>query len=128
MYPTNDTLDNQKRVRSSKKKWNRAIPRSEVWITEIPTRSREKMEEAEMNGSPIKLPKIGWHKWVLEWWVCEGERERKCVGVDGWEKGTEKKRREEGERNRGGAGRSTKWKPVQPVIKPVQPVSGQTAQ
>jgi hypothetical protein len=40
--------------------------------------------------------------------VCEGERERKCVGGVGWEKRTEKKRREEGERNRGGDGRSTK--------------------
>jgi hypothetical protein len=39
---------------------------------------------------------------------CVKERERKCVGGVGWEKGTEKKRREEGERNRGGAGRSTK--------------------
>jgi hypothetical protein len=67
MYPRNDTLDNQERVRSSKKKWNRVIPRSEVWIIEIPTRAREMMEEAEMNGSPTKLPKIGWRKWVLEW-------------------------------------------------------------
>jgi hypothetical protein len=57
----------------------------EVWITEIPTRSREMMEEAEISGSPTKLPKIGWHKWVLEWWECEGERE-KCVGGVGWEK------------------------------------------
>jgi hypothetical protein len=38
--------------------------------------------------------------------VCEGER-GKYVGSVGWEKGTEKKRREEGERNRGGVGRST---------------------
>jgi hypothetical protein len=127
MYPTNDTLDNQEWVRSSKKKWNRVIPRSEVWITEIPTRAREMMEEAEMNGSPTKLPKIGWHKWVLKWWECEGER-GKCVGGIGWEKRAGKKRREEGERNRGGAGRSIDWKPVQPVIKPVQPVSRQTAQ
>jgi hypothetical protein len=52
-------------------------------------------------------------------------RERgKCVGGVGWEKRTEKKRREEGERNRGGVGWSTDWKPVQPIIKPVQPVSG----
>jgi hypothetical protein len=85
------------------------------------------MENAEMNGSPTKLPKIGWHKWVLKWRKCEGER-RKSIGGVGWEKGTEKKRRGEGERNTGGAGRSTDRKPVQPVIKPVQPVSGQTAQ
>jgi hypothetical protein len=32
------------------------------------------------------------------------------------------------ERNKGGAGWSTNQKPVQPVIKPVQPVSRQTAQ
>jgi hypothetical protein len=36
-------------------------------MTEIPTRVREMMEEAEMNESPTKLPKSGWHKWVLEW-------------------------------------------------------------
>ena len=52
----------------------------------------------------------------------------KCVGGVDWEKGTDKKRREEGERNRGGAGRSTDRKPVQPVIKPVQPVLRQTVQ
>jgi hypothetical protein len=55
-------------------------------------------------------------------------RERKKSGRRRLESETEKKRREEGERNRGGVGRSKDRKPVQPVIKPVQPVSGQTAQ
>jgi hypothetical protein len=32
------------------------------------------MEEAEMNGSPTKLPKIGWHKWVF--WSGESMKER----------------------------------------------------
>jgi hypothetical protein len=127
MYPRNDTLDNQERVRSSKNKWNRVIPRFEVWTTEIPTRVREMMEEAEMNESPTKLPSIGCHKWVLEWWECEGERGKN--GLDGgWEKRTGKKRKEEGERNRGGADWSTNPKPVQPVIKPVQLVLRQTVQ
>jgi hypothetical protein len=44
------------------------------------------------------------------------EREEKCVGGVGWEKGTGKKRKEEGETNRGGAGWSTNRKPVQPVF------------
>jgi hypothetical protein len=56
------------------------------------------------------------------------ERERKKSGRRRLESETEKKRREEGERNRGGVDRSKDRKPVQPVIKPVQPVSGQTAQ
>ena len=51
---------------------------------------------------------------------CEGER-GKYVGDIGWEKGAGKKRKEEGERNRGGTGRSTDRKLVQPV-------SGQTVQ
>jgi hypothetical protein len=58
-------------------------------------------------------------------------RERKKSGRRRLERETEKKRREEGERNRGGVGRSKDRKPVQPVqpvIKPVQPVSGQTVQ
>jgi hypothetical protein len=46
------------------------------------------------------------------------ERERgKCVGGVGWEKGTGKKRKKEGDRNRGGAGWSTNQKPVQPVFR-----------
>ena len=57
------------------------------------------MEEAEMNESPTKLPKSGWHKWVLEWRECEGER-GKCVGGVDWERGAGKKRREKGERNK----------------------------
>jgi hypothetical protein len=42
-------------------------------------------------------------------------RERKKSGRRRLERGTEKKRREERERNRGGAGRSADRKPVQPV-------------
>ena len=50
------------------------------------------MENAEMNGSPTNLPKMGWHKWVLEWRKCEGERGKR-VGSVGWKK--ELRRREE---------------------------------
>jgi hypothetical protein len=77
-------------------------------------------------GSSTNLPKMRGHKWVLEWRKCEGERKKS--GRRRLERETEKKRREEGERNRGGVGRSKDRKPIQPVIKPVQPVSGQTAQ
>jgi hypothetical protein len=34
------------------------IPRSEDGTTEIPTRVRDMIEEAEMNESPTKLPTI----------------------------------------------------------------------
>jgi hypothetical protein len=93
---------------------------------EIPTRSREMMENTGMNESSINLPKMRGHKWVFgveKVW----SRERKKSGRRRLESETEKKRREEGERNRGGVGRSKVRKPVQLVIKPVQPVSGQTA-
>jgi hypothetical protein len=43
------------------------------------------MENAEMKGFPTKLPKIGGHKWVLEWRKCGGERETRVGGV-GWNK------------------------------------------
>jgi hypothetical protein len=38
------------------------------------------MENAEMNGSPTNLPKMRWHKWVLEWRKC-GERGKRVGGV-----------------------------------------------
>jgi hypothetical protein len=83
------------------------------------------MENAGMNGSPTNLPNMRRHKWVLEWRRCEGERGKR-VGGDDWK--VKLRRREERRGNRGGVGRSKDRKPVQPVIKPVQPVSGQTAQ
>jgi len=126
MYPTNDTLDNQERVRSSK---NNEI--GQYLDPEFESRNPNKIEgdDGERRDERIStnLPKMGWHKGFLEWRKC-GERERKKSGRRRLERGTEKKRREEGERNRGGADRSTDRKPVQPVIRPVQPVSGQTAQ
>jgi hypothetical protein len=85
------------------------------------------MENTGMNGSPTNLPNMRGHKWVFgveKMW----RRERKKSGRRRLESETEKKRREEGERNRRGVGRSKDRKPVQLVIKPVQPVSGQTTQ
>jgi hypothetical protein len=85
------------------------------------------IENAGMNGSSTNFPKMRGHKWVFgveKVW----RRERKKSGRRRLERETEKKRREEGERNRGDVGQSKDRKPVQPVIKPVQPVSGQTAQ
>ena len=62
------------------------------------------MEKAEMNGSPTKLPKIGCHKWVLEWRKCEGERGKRVGGV-GWKEALrrreERKGREIGEASAG---------------------------
>ena len=58
------------------------------------------MENAEMNGSPTNLPKMRWHKWVLEWRKCEGERGKRVGGV-GWKeklgRREERKGREIGE-------------------------------
>jgi hypothetical protein len=85
------------------------------------------MENAGMNGFPTNLPKLGGHKWVFgveKVW----RRERRKSGQRRLESETEKKIRGERERNKGGVGRSEHRKPVQPVQKPVQPVSGQTAQ
>jgi hypothetical protein len=85
------------------------------------------MENAGMNGSPTNLPKMRGHKWffgVEKVW----RRERKKSGRRRLESKTEKKRRGERERNKGGVGRSEHRKPVQPVLKLVQPVSGQTVQ
>jgi hypothetical protein len=62
---------------------------------EIPTRSREMMENAGMNGSSTNLPKMREHKWVFgveNVW----SRERKKSGRRRLESETEKKRREEG--------------------------------
>jgi hypothetical protein len=81
------------------------------------------MENAGMNGSPTNLPKMRGHKWVFgveKVWRRSGRRRL--------ESETEKKRRGERERNKGGVGRSEHRKLVQPVPQPVQPVSGQTAQ
>jgi hypothetical protein len=82
------------------------------------------MENGGMNGSPTNLPKLRGHKWVFgveKVW----RRERKKSGWRRLESETEKKRRGERERNKGGVSRSEHRKPVQ---KPVQPISGQTAQ
>jgi hypothetical protein len=73
------------------------IPRSEDGTTEIPTRVRDMIEEAEMNESPTKLPTIWWHKWALVCGESERKREEKRRLGCGREKGTGKKRKEEGE-------------------------------
>jgi hypothetical protein len=88
-------------------------------------RLRKMMENAGMNGSPTTLPKMRGHKWVFGV-ECEGEREKS--GRRRLENETEKKRRGERERNKGGSQPSEYRKPVQSVQKPVQLVSGQTAQ
>jgi hypothetical protein len=61
----------------------------------------------------------------LEW--SEGERGRR-VGDGGWKMKLRRREEERGREIKGGVGRSEFRKPVQPVQKPVQPVSGQTAQ
>ena len=58
---------------------------------------------------------------------CEGERGRR-VGGGGWKMKLRRREEERGREIKGGVGRSEFRKPVQPVQKPVQPVSGQTAQ
>jgi hypothetical protein len=51
------------------------------------------------------------------------------VGGGGWKMKLRRREEERGREIKGGAvGRSEHRKPVQPVQKPVQPVSGQTAQ
>jgi hypothetical protein len=41
------------------------------------------MENAEMNRSPTNLPKMIWHKWVLEWRKCEGREEKEWAASAG---------------------------------------------
>jgi hypothetical protein len=81
------------------------------------------MEEAEMNGSPTKLPRIGWHKGFSLWWKWEEERGKTVGSAAAGRKELVRRERRKERRNRGGVGWSTDQKPVQPVIKPVQPVS-----
>ena len=59
-----------------------------------------------------------------EFWSGESvkEKEGKMGSATAGRKELVRMRKEEGERNRGGVGRSKDRKPVQPVIKPVQPV------
>jgi hypothetical protein len=95
MYPTNDTLDNQERVGSSTRKWNRAIPRS---------------------GDVVKNSQWDWGRWwrtpgwtdlqqlfqrwegtsefFLEWSVKEREEEEWAAAAGKWN-------REEGKRREG---------------------------
>jgi hypothetical protein len=87
---------------------------------------RKMMENAGMNGSPTTLPKMRGHKRVFGV-ECEGERGRR-VGGGGWKMKLRRRKEERGREIKGGDGRSEFRKPVQPVQKPVQPVSGQTAQ
>jgi hypothetical protein len=50
------------------------------------------------------------------------------VGGGGWKMKLKRREEERGREIKGGVGRSEHRKPVQPIQKPVQPVSGQTVQ
>jgi hypothetical protein len=96
MYPMNDTLDNQERVGSSKKEWNRAIPRSE----DLVKKSQRDWGRWWRTPGWTDLQQI-FQSWegtseFLEWRRCEGERGRR-VGGGGWKV---KLRRREEERGR----------------------------
>jgi hypothetical protein len=82
------------------KTWeNKAIPWSDDSTTEIPTKRRELMEEAERNKSPTNSQWIWWLKRDLECGVSvrERERERKSEGDDDSKKWTGKEWKKEGE-------------------------------
>jgi hypothetical protein len=92
------------------KTWgNKVIPRSEDWTTEIPTKVRELMEEAERNKTPTNSQGFdgtnGLWSVVRVW-----RRERKSVGDGSWKKWTGKKWKEEGEEKKeaASAGQRTK--------------------
>jgi hypothetical protein len=93
MYPTNDTLDNQECVGSTKKTWNRAIPRSE----DLVKKSQRDWGRWWRTPGWTDLQQI-FQRWegtsgFLEWRRCEGERGRR-VGVGGWK--VKLRRRKEG--------------------------------
>jgi hypothetical protein len=92
------------------KTWgNKVIPRSEDGTTEIPTKVRELMEEAERNKSPTNSQGFdgtnGLWSVVRVW-----GRERKSVGDGGWKKWMGKKWKKEGEEKKeaAAAGQRTK--------------------
>jgi hypothetical protein len=81
MYPTNDTLNNREWVRSSKKN-----EIGQYLDPEFESRNPNKIEgdDGERRDERIsnKSPKMGWHKWVLEWRKC-GEREKEWAVTAG---------------------------------------------
>jgi hypothetical protein len=100
---------NQERCWIEEKIGNKAIPRSVDSTTEIPTKRKELMEEAERNKSPTNSSRIWWLEKGFGVW-CEWERERKSEGDGGsnkW-KGKERKRKGEEKKEEAAAGQRTK--------------------
>jgi hypothetical protein len=92
------------------KTWgNKAIPQSDDSTTEIPTKVRELMEEAERNKSPTNSQGFGGTNGIWRVvWVCERERKSGCDS--GCKKWTGKEWKKEGEEKKeeAAAGQLTK--------------------
>jgi hypothetical protein len=105
------------------KTWgNKAIPQSDDSTTEIPTKVRELMEEAERNKSPTNSQGFGGTNGIWRVvWVCERERGKVDATVAVRNERVKSERRK-GRRKRRRR-RLVSWpKPVQSVIKLVQPI------